>query len=166
MEEENARILVEALKEAKINYVAYLPDSFFFDMLKIIEKDPDFTSISVPNECTGLCMCAGAWLGGKKPVMIMENSGILVSAYGIIRMHHAFGIPVLLLTSYRGDVGDPFWWSIPFGQIYEPVLKALSILYVLVRNIDEARRSIIDSQISLEVAEIPRAVVFRRNERW
>lgn len=166
MKEETAKVIVDALKEAGINYVAYLPDSFFFEVLKLVEKDRDMISISVSNECTGLCMCAGAWLGGKKPVMIMENTGILVSAYGITRLHQPFGIPVLILTSYRGDVGDSWWMSIALGHAYEPILRALSIPYELVSNIKDAQKAIIKSQASAEVSEELRTVVFRGSGEW
>jgi sulfopyruvate decarboxylase subunit alpha len=158
---EQARIIVDALKAAGINYVAYLPDSFFFDVLKIIENDPEIMSISVSNECTGLSMCAGAWLGGKKPAMIMENTGLLVSAYGIARLHNLFGIPVLLLLSYRGDVGDGFWWSPPLGHATEPVLQGLQIPYVSVWKDDDAREAILASQRCLDVGEELRALLFR-----
>lgn len=166
IQEDHARVIVDALKAAGINYVAYLPDSFFFDVLKIIEQDPEITSISVSNECTGLCMCAGAWLGGKKPAMIMENTGLLVCAYGIVRLHNLFGIPVLLLLSYRGDVGDGFWWSPPLGHATEPVLQGLQIPYIGVRHLDEVREAILGSQRYLDVSDELRAVIFRGVDQW
>jgi len=166
MKENNAAVVVEGLKQAAINYVVYMPDSFFFDVIKLVERDPAIQSISVPNEAIGLSMCAGAWLGGKKPAMLMENSGLLLSAYAITRLHNAFGIPVLLLISYRGDVGDGFWWSGPLGHVTVPVLNALSIPYVCVRKAEEAKDAIIDSQASLDVADEPRAVLFGGVNRW
>ena len=38
------------------------------------------------NEGVGFSVCAGAWLGGKKPVLIMENSGLRVAAEYIARI--------------------------------------------------------------------------------
>jgi sulfopyruvate decarboxylase subunit alpha len=162
----NARAIVDALKAAGIDYVAYLPDSFFFDVLQAIREDPDLMSISVCNESTGLCMCAGAWLGGKTPVMIMENSGILVSAYAVTRLLHAFGIPILILSSWRGDAGDSFWWSSAFTRVNEPVLRGLAIPFVFVADADAARAAIIDSQTSLSVSDEPRAVIFTGVGKW
>ncbi len=166
MKEQNARAIVDALKEAGINYVAYLPDSFFFEVLAVLGKDAEITSISVSNESTGLCMCAGAWLGGKKPAMIMENSGILVCAYAITRLLHPFGIPILMLASWRGDVGDAFWWAGPLGHVSEPVLSGLQVPHVFVKDALEAREAIVDSQRTIEVSEEPRAVVFRGDRKW
>jgi sulfopyruvate decarboxylase subunit alpha len=166
MKQENAQTIVDAMKAAGINYVAYMPDSFFYDVLKIIEKDPEITSISVSNEGTGLCMCAGAWLGGKKPAMLMENTGILVSAYGIVRLHNLFGIPVLLLLSYRGDVGDGFWWSVPMGHATEPVLRGLQIPYATVKQTDEAKEAILGSQRCCDVGDELRAVLFTGVNQW
>jgi sulfopyruvate decarboxylase subunit alpha len=163
---EQAQVIVAALKAAGVNYVAYLPDSFFFNVLQFIKQDPEITSISVSNECTGLCMCAGAWLGGKKPAMIMENTGLLVCAYGIARLHNLFGIPVLLLLSYRGDVGDGFWWSPPLSHATEPVLRGLQIPYVSVWKDDDISEAILGSQRCLDVGEELRAVLFRGVGQW
>ena len=163
---DNARGIVDALKAAGIDYVAYLPDSFFFEVLQLIRADPDLMSIAVCNESTGLCMCAGAWLGGKKPVMIMENSGILVSAYGITRLLHAFGIPILILSSWRGEAGDAFWWSSAFTRVNEPVLRGLAIPFVFAADAAAARTAIVDSQTSLSVSDEPRAVICTGVGKW
>jgi sulfopyruvate decarboxylase subunit alpha len=163
---ETVKAILEALREAGINFVVYMPDSFFFDVISAVKEDSGFTSVSVPNESVGMCICAGAWLGGKKPVMIMENTGLFVTSNSIIRFHQPFGIPVLMLMSYRGDIGDGWWFVTPIGHSYEPLLKSLGIKYELVEDSDQAKRAIKLQQTSAEVSEELQAVVFRKEGAW
>jgi len=163
---ETAQVIVDALKEAGINFVVYMPDSFFYDVIVKVQGDPAFASYGVPNESIGLNMCAGAWLGGKRPVMIMENTGLLVASNSLTRFHQAFGIPALMLISYRGDLGDGWWMVIPLGHAFEPVLRGLQIGYELVEEPEKARRAIVLAQTSAEVSQELKAVVFRKEGSW
>ena len=62
--------------------------------------------LSLSNEGIGAAICAGAYLGGKTPAMIIATSGLLVAAWPLASLHNLFGIPLVLLIPYRGDVGD------------------------------------------------------------
>jgi sulfopyruvate decarboxylase subunit alpha len=47
------------------------------------------------------------------------------------------GIPVVMVMSYRGDLGESNWWAVPHGTTMEPLLNAMGIPY---RVIDEEAR--------------------------
>ena len=91
--------------------------------------------VPVCNEGVGFSVCAGAWLGGKKPALIMENSGLRVASEYIARISLGTGVPCMLLLSYRGDVGETEHWGIPHGIVVEPLLQALRIPYLIVRPV-------------------------------
>ena len=42
------------------------------------------------------------------------------------------GIPVIMLMSYRGDLGENNWWAVPHGMTMEPLLNAMRIPYRVV----------------------------------
>ena len=69
-----AVIVHEALKESGINFVAYLPDDQIHDAQKLITEDKDFTTVGVTNEGEAVAACAGAWLGGAKPALLIADS--------------------------------------------------------------------------------------------
>ena len=104
MQEATVRAIVDGLKDAGIDFVVYMPDSFFFETIGMLERDPAFECVSVPNESVGMCLAAGAWLGGRKPVMLMENTGLFVAMNALTRFHQPFGIPVLMLKIGRAHV--------------------------------------------------------------
>ena len=148
MKQEFIGSFLDCLGASGINFLAGLPDSWLKNLIVAIEKDSRFTYVPVCNEAVGFGICAGAWLGGKKPALIIENSGLRVASEAIARLNfHAggggggHGIGTLLLISYRGDIGDTEFWAMPHAITLEPFLKALRIPYLIVRDPRELRQS-------------------------
>ena len=89
-------------------------------------QDPAFTTVQVTNEAEGLAVCAGAWLGGLRPALLMENTGLLVAVHNLEYVCAYYGIPVLLVMSYRGAVGDGLWWFSGLGHRLPAGVAALA----------------------------------------
>ena len=149
----------QGLDEAGVDFVAYLPESWLYEVYQELGKRPDITSVAAESETTGVCICAGAWLGGKTPAMIMENSGIFEACLAICKLSVGHGIPFLLLVSYRGDVGDGNFWAMPHA-LAPRVLEALRIPYILVRRVDEIRSAILRARRTFAASKYPVAVLF------
>jgi sulfopyruvate decarboxylase subunit alpha len=81
MKQEYAAIVFEALKEAGINFVVYLPEDQIHDTQKMIVEDPSFITVAVANEGEGVAAGAGASLGGRKPALIIADSGFLAAIW-------------------------------------------------------------------------------------
>jgi sulfopyruvate decarboxylase subunit alpha len=75
----------------------------------------------------------------------MENSGLRAATEQLARMGLGAGIPVIMLMSYRGELGENNWWAIPHGITMEPLLDALRTPYRIVRQTDEIERAITDA---------------------
>src|SRR5918995_1063278 len=71
MKKESVTAIITGLKQAGINFVSMLPDSDFTDAQKTVMADKTFTCVPVSNEAIGFGVCAGAWLGGKKPALLI-----------------------------------------------------------------------------------------------
>lgn len=150
MKEKYLPEMLESLKTAGINFAVGLPDSWLRNVIQAVEKDAHFTYVPVCNEGVGFGICAGAWLGGRKPVLFMENSGLRSAAEAIARLNfHSgggggnHGIGTLIVASYRGDIGDTEFWSIPHAITCEPLLKAFRLPYLIARSADDLRKSIV-----------------------
>jgi sulfopyruvate decarboxylase subunit alpha len=161
-----AQAALAGLKEAGINFVSGLPDGWQRNLHELIEADPDIRYVPVCNEGVGFSVCAGAWLGGRKSALIMENSGLRVAAEYIARISLGCGVPVLLLLSYRGDLGDTEHWAIPHGIVAEPLLDALRIPYQVVREKEKLRAAIKRAQRLAEAQLQPVAVLISGDCIW
>ena len=151
--------IVDALKSVGVRLVVSLPDSWLGEAGQRAAQDPDLKHVSVNNEGDGVAICGGAWLGGTKAAMLMENTGMLVSTYALTRFHLTFGIPTLMLVSYRGDFGDGNWWGSSVGRVTEPVLRGLGISYEVIRSADQIPGAIRKADRSSAASLLPTAVL-------
>jgi len=137
--------VIGALKDAGVSVACYLPDSLFKELYPALDRDSDIRTIRVTNEGEGAAICGGIWLSGKRAVLVMENSGLRASIEPLARIGMGAGIPVVMLMSYRGDLGENNWWAIPHGMTMEPLLNAMRIPYRVVNEEADIARAIRDA---------------------
>ncbi len=160
MKAEYATIVYKALKEAGVNFVAYLPDDQIHDAQKMIVEDADFITVAVANEGEGVAACAGAWLGGRKPALIIADSGFLVATWPLASLSVSYGIPILVIIAHRGEVGDRANWRfITYKFTTEPILHALQIPYLRASRPEETGEAIAGAQLSASLWQHPVAVL-------
>ena len=157
MRSSSASLVVDALKRNEIRFITVLPDSRMFEVYELIDKDPYFKVIPVTHEAEGVSICAGAWCGGQRAAIIMENSGLRSATEALGRL---YCFPVLLLMSYRGDVGDRAFFGRPIGRTTEPLLQVLGIPYLTVRKEAEIESAVRDATQTLDTALGPVALLF------
>jgi sulfopyruvate decarboxylase subunit alpha len=159
MKKESVAAIVAGLKLAGINFVSMLPDSDFTDAQKTVMADKSFTCVPVSNEAIGFGVCAGAWLGGKKPALLITTDGIMASAFPLTTLNLGKNIPVLMVIPYRGSLGDGIWFVAPMALTTEPLLKDLQVAYSVVSKIDQVTPAIKEAQLSAEAWLRPTAVL-------
>jgi sulfopyruvate decarboxylase subunit alpha len=145
MQPEAVDAVIRGLKSAGVSVVCYLPDSLLKELYPALDADPDIRTIQVTNEGEGAAIAGGVFLSGKRAALIMENSGLRASVEHLARMGLGAGIPVVMIMSHRGDMGENNWWAIPHGITMEPILKALRVPYRIVNKADEIERAVTDA---------------------
>jgi sulfopyruvate decarboxylase TPP-binding subunit len=153
-----SQVLHQGLRENGVDFVVGLPCSGFAKAQALCLADPDLRYVGVANEGTGLAICAGAWLGGKRPAALIENFGLFAAAYQLLRGHSSYGIPTLILAEYRGDAGDQEFFA-ETGDMTEPFLSALRINHRVVRDIKTLKPAIRDGLRWMDIALRPYAVL-------
>ena len=106
MKREVAAEIVDSLKEAGVDFVASLTEANLHDLVIALGEDPAIHHVPVTREEEGIGICAGAYLGGKKPAMVMMNAGFLLSANALATVCIHPGIPALMLIGHSGGVGE------------------------------------------------------------
>ena len=119
-------VLRDGLVECGTDFVVGLPCSGFSAAQALLAADPAVAYVPVAHEGTGIGLCAGAWLGGRRPAALIENFGLFAAAYHLLRGHYSYGIPTLLVAEYRGDLGDQEFFA-ESGELTEPLLAAMRI---------------------------------------
>jgi len=123
----HAPAFVAALKEAGFDFFCGVPCSLLKGLVSLLDQDEAAHYVSATREDSALGMAAGAFFGGKHPLVLMQNSGLGVSVNALASLHTLYEIPVLLVISWRGeDRSDaPEHWMM--GEIMHPVLDQMKI---------------------------------------
>ena len=115
------------LKHAGIDFVASVPCINLCELLKLVDSDSGIIHIPVTREEEGVGLCAGAWMGGKRTSLLMQNSGLGNSINALASLDFLYEIPLLMIISHRGSVGETIAGQIPMGQLTPKLLDAMAI---------------------------------------
>lgn len=165
MKESSARLVVEGLKEAGIRLIVCLPESLLRPLYKMLRQDGAFRFVTVTNEGEGAAIAAGAWLGGMKAVLLMENSGLRVATEALARLGLTYGVPVFMIMSHRGEIGESNWWGIPHNLTMGPLLEAMRIPHIIVRKEEQIKDAIKRSSRHITTSLYHTAVVLSGETR-
>ena len=157
---EAARQILAGLKEAGINLVASVPDINMLRVINLLYEDKEIAHVPVGREEEGIGVCTGAYLAGKQTAMLMQNGGLLNSSNGLTTTALQFGIPILLLIYYAGDMGDNAFHMV--GLATEPVLQGLGIKYTVMRDPAKVKQDFAGAVIAANSSKRPVALLVTR----
>ncbi len=92
----------------------------------MIDEDPEITHIPVTREEEGIGICAGAYLGGKKTAILMQNSGLGNSINALKSLMELYEFPLLMIMSHRGTEGENIVGQVPMGESTPRILEAMN----------------------------------------
>lgn len=153
---------VKALKDAGINFVAYLPETRLSGILPLLKADESFTLAPVASEAEAVGIAAGAALGGKQAAVYMEGTGLFVAAYNLLTVGIRYGVPMLLIVSYIGSLEDQrstFLYS-RYGTCTIPQLEALGIQYRVLKSGRNIAAKIKNAMRAMHALKQPVALLF------
>lgn len=94
-----------AARQFGYRWYAGVPCSFLTPFINYTIGDPQLTYVSSANEGDALAAAAGAALGGRRAVVMMQNSGLGNAVSPLTSLTYVFRLPVLLIVTLRGDPG-------------------------------------------------------------
>src|SRR5215813_5141057 len=130
----NSRLIYDALKATGVRLISALPETWLVHLIRMADDDPDMTLVRLAKEEEGVGISAGAHLAGVKSAMLMQNHGLLASVNAIVSLAQLYRIPLLMLVSYRGEMGEEHPWQTEGGGVTRPLLEALRIPYTLLER--------------------------------
>ena len=119
--------LYALLKRHDISLVALVPDAGHSRLIRRCEADAEMRVVSLTTEEEGIGLLLGAWLGGKKGVLLMQSSGVgnCVNMLSLAIIHRT---PMPMLVTMRGDFGEFNPAQVPMGNATQTVLEAMGTL--------------------------------------
>ena len=132
-----ARHIADELAACGVKLVASLPDNWLTGVIDALDRDGRFVHIPVNREESAIGLCSGAYMGAMGSAALMGASGFMTVIYAITKINYTYEIPLLLLLTLRGGVGDHHKHHISNGLYLRPVLDAINMPYQIIDRPDE-----------------------------
>jgi len=107
--------IVDIMLAEGIDFVCSVPCNMLAGVLKRIEQAP-VLHVPVTREEEGVGIAAGASLGGKRPALLMQNSGLGNSLNALLSLTKLYSLPLPLIISQRGGKGEKVIAQMPTGK--------------------------------------------------
>ena len=116
------------LHAAGSRHVVYVPDNPLSHVLRILtESFPDVTTTLATREEEAFGIAAGLYLGGARPTVMLQSSGLGNSLNALTSLLVPYKIPALVVISMRGDAGEWNDAQMPMGRAIRPICEAIGI---------------------------------------
>ncbi|HYT25762.1 MAG TPA: thiamine pyrophosphate-binding protein [Actinomycetota bacterium] len=164
--ERSSKLVYDALLAAGVEVVSALPETWLVHLIRLAEDDPGMTLVRLAKEEEGVGISAGAHLAGRKSAMLMQNHGFLQSVNGIVSLALLYKIPLLMLISDRGHLGEPDPWQTEGGKATRPVLDALGIVTDELRDPAQVQLQVGRGMTLAQASLSPVALLLTRDLMW
>ncbi len=123
-----AKDFLTPARDMGFNWYAGVPCSFLTPFINYVIDDPALTYVGTANEGDAIAAAAGAVIGGRRGVAMMQNSGLGNAVSPLTSLAYVFKIPLLVICTHRGAPGlnDEPQHEL-MGQITEALFDTMSI---------------------------------------
>ena len=127
MQPSAAQLIKNELVKAGVKLVVTVPDSRIKELYSLIVAEPQWKTVLVTKEDEGIGICCGAYFGGARSALVMANAGFLTVGYPLVTLSMFHRIPLFMLISNRGTIGDTAHFQEYQGIVTKPVLDAMGV---------------------------------------
>ena len=132
-------IVLEEMKKNGVTHVVWLPDSETNWLYLLMQAEPSLQLVPVSREGLAFSMAAGLSAGGKTPIILIQNTGLMESGDSLRGWGLGLTIPVVLMVGYRGWTRHGITQDTA-ATYTERFLHAFGINYYLVETSADASR--------------------------
>ena len=131
--------VLEQMKKNGVTHVVWLPDSETNWLFLLMQADPSLTLVGVNREGLAFSAASGIYAGGKTPLILIQNTGLMESGDSMRGWAMQMEVPVVLMVGYRGYTRHGV--NTDTAATYtERFLNAFNIQYYLVEQDSDAER--------------------------
>ena len=98
----NPETVLAEMKKNGVTHVVYLPDSETNWLYLLMQAEPSLRLVGVSREGHACSIAAGLAAGGRKPLILIQNTGMMESGDSIRGWLLGLNVPVVMMVGYRG----------------------------------------------------------------
>jgi sulfopyruvate decarboxylase TPP-binding subunit len=121
-----------AFKECGITDVVWLPDTELGRWDEALRSDPGLQLIRVCREGEAVAVAGGLWLGGRRPIVLMQCTGFFDAGDALRNFIHDLHLPLFIVIGVRSWHAHQQGRSADSCPVFtEPIVQAWRLPYVL-----------------------------------
>jgi sulfopyruvate decarboxylase subunit alpha len=124
--------IANELASCHVKLIASLPDNWLMELIDTVDRDQRFVHVRVNREESAIGLCSGAYLGALGSAALMGASGFMTVIYAITKINYTYEIPLFLILTLRGAVGDHHKHHVSNGLYLRQVLEAINMPYQVI----------------------------------
>jgi len=157
----NSREFCLLLKDSGFDFFSGVPCSLLGSIIQHLTYDKNFQYVPATREDEALGIAVGAYMGGKKPVVLMQNSGLGNSIDALTSLVLLYRFPVLLIISWRGFEENDFIEHSLMGKYMQAFLNTMKIPTIIISPSDLPKQ-IAEADQVMRKSETSVALVLRK----
>ncbi|WDZ63339.1 phosphonopyruvate decarboxylase [Paenibacillus polymyxa] len=141
----DTKLFGKEMKSLGYDFFTGVPCSFLKDLINYSINECDY--VGAANEGDAVAIASGAYLGGRKSVVLMQNSGLTNAVSPLTSLNYTFKLPVLGFVSLRGEAGvaDEPQHEL-MGQITTQLLDLMQVKWsYLSKDFEEASKQLYEA---------------------
>jgi sulfopyruvate decarboxylase subunit alpha len=124
--------VVAALKECGITHVVWIPDSELGTWEPALSGSREIQLVRVCREGEALAVAAGLLLGGRRPLVVIQCTGLFEAGDALRNVVHDMKLPLFLIVGLRSYYAHQQGNSRDTCPLFaEPILRTWQIPYEL-----------------------------------
>ncbi len=152
-------IVARVLKENQVRLITYVPDKVLAPLIKRLHADEYFTVICPAREEEAVGIVTGAYMAGLRGIVLMQTSGFATIPNVLASLAVPYQIPLLMMISERGTLGDFQLGQAIVCRMMRPVLETLGIEHHAITRTEDVE-FIVDRMINQAFAtQAPAAII-------
>ena len=124
--------IVAAFTELGITHVVWIPDTTTGQWDTALQAAPEIQLIQVCREGEAWALAAGLYLGGAKPIVVIQCTGLFESGDAMRNIVHDYKLPIFGLVGYRSYLNASSLPGDTCLKFTEPVLEAWALNTVFI----------------------------------
>jgi sulfopyruvate decarboxylase TPP-binding subunit len=124
--------VAQAFRESGVTHLVWIPDSEIGSWEPALLANRDIPLIRVCREGEAIAVAAGLLLGGKRPVVLIQCTGLFEAGDALRNVVHDLKLPLFMVIGLRGYYAHQRQATFDTCPIFaEPILKAWRLPYAL-----------------------------------
>jgi phosphonopyruvate decarboxylase len=156
---------VNLARENGLDFYTGVPCSFLTPLINRVISDRSLQYVGATSEGEAIGIASGAWLAGRLPVVMCQNSGLGNTVNPITSLSHTLRIPLLLITTWRGEPGlhDEPQHDV-MGPITQDLLRTIRVPYVVFASSIDSLSDQLETAVSyMQRKRLPYSLLMRKD---